>query len=61
MTRQEVVKTGQILKDRFRVFKPGGCKILSKGDDCDCSLCLVDNLVSHIFELEEKIKGENHG
>lgn len=61
MTREEVVKTCHTLKDRFRSFKPGGCKILSKGDNCDCSLCLVDNLMSYIFELEEKIKGENHG
>lgn len=61
MNREEVVKIGHILKDRFRAFKSGGCKVLSKGDNCDCSLCLVDNLMSHIFELEEKNKGENHG
>jgi len=52
----KIEEMGHLLKNRLRQFKTGGCKVLSKGDDCDCSLCLVDNLLSHIFILEKKIK-----
>lgn len=55
MSEKKVKEICDLLKFRLREFKTGGCKILSRGDNCDCSLCLVDKLHSHIKELELKI------
>jgi chromosome segregation ATPase len=56
MTKEEIEKIVKILKDRFREFKAGGCKILSKGDACDCSLCLLEFLLTSLTEMEERVK-----
>jgi hypothetical protein len=52
ITDPDVIR--EILKERIRKLSPGGCRVISMGDDCDCSLCLIDNLVFRIRELEEK-------
>ncbi len=48
-------KTVGMARVRLRAFvrqhKSGGCKILSKGDDCVCELCLIDFLVEQVTEL----------
>jgi hypothetical protein len=32
-------------KEIYRTIHRGGCRIISKGDDCDCFLCRCDNEV----------------
>jgi hypothetical protein len=29
----------------------GGCKIVSKGSDCECCLCLIDNEIARVIEM----------
>ena len=36
------------IKDRWREESPGGCRKLSEGKDCNCTLCLVGNLFAAI-------------
>jgi len=49
-------EAASLLKERLRKMESGKCRILSEGDDCDCNLCLVDELLFYIFQLEEKVK-----
>ena len=36
-------RTGlEIAKDTYRIKHPGGCKMLSRGDECKCFLCQCD-------------------
>lgn len=51
-------ETSHLLKDRLRQLESGKCKIVSKGDGCDCNLCLVDNLLSYILSSEKKMEME---
>ena len=55
---EKVKEAGERLKIRLRAGEIGtaSCKILSKGDDCNCSLCLVDFLLSKIVEKEKKVE-----
>jgi len=32
------------IKNRHRADHPGGCRILSQGDACQCTLCLCDEV-----------------
>ena len=34
------------LREQWRPFHSGGCKIISMGDKCECHLCLIDRLES---------------
>jgi hypothetical protein len=43
MTLKQMAET---IKNRWREKSPGGCRMLSRGDDCNCTLCLVDNLLA---------------
>jgi len=52
---------GNLLKDRLRQLESGKCKMFSKGDDCDCNLCLVDNLLFYISVLEKVGEDKNKG
>ena len=54
--RMNAKETSHLLKNRFRQLESGKCKVVSKGDDCDCNLCLVDNLLSYILSSEEKME-----
>jgi len=49
-------ETAELLKERLRELEAGKCRIISEGDYCNCNLCLVDDLLFHIFQLEEKLK-----
>jgi len=51
-----IKETAELLKTRLRELESGKCRIISEGDYCDCNLCLVDELTSYIFVLEEKVK-----
>jgi hypothetical protein len=41
MTLKQMAET---IKNRWREKSPGGCRMLSRGNDCNCTLCLVGNL-----------------
>lgn len=43
------------LKAFIRDVKPGGCAIISRGDNCQCPLCDVDNMTHEIHKLEKQI------
>lgn len=49
-------ETADLLKDRLRKLESGKCRIVSEQDECNCNLCLVDDLLFCIFQLEEKVK-----
>lgn len=49
-------ETAEMLKERLRKLESGKCRVISEGDYCDCNLCLVDDLLFCIFQLEEKLK-----
>lgn len=34
----------EVIKDRHRQARPGGCKAFSEGDACICTLCLCDKI-----------------
>lgn len=36
------------LREFIRAHAPGGCRVLSKGDDCHCPLCDLDDLASAV-------------
>ena len=42
------------IKERHQKLSPGGCKMLSQGNDCECTLCLADNLRMRIAEFEKR-------
>lgn len=44
----EAEEIGKRLKDEWRKNNIGGCKIPSKGIDCECHLCLIDSLIERI-------------
>ena len=52
--KMKAKEAGKLLRERLRKARIDGCRILSKGSDCDCNLCLVDNLLSYISELESE-------
>jgi hypothetical protein len=33
-------------KDVYRALHSGGCRLLSRGDACDCFLCRIDDLIA---------------
>lgn len=54
MTDERLVEL-DALQERLRVFvqtqtAPGCCRILSKGDECHCPICDVDDLVAAVRE-----------
>jgi len=51
-----VKETAELLRTRLRELESGKCRIISEQDECDCNLCLVDDLLFCIFQLEEKVK-----
>lgn len=60
---EKVKKIEEKLKLRLRRGEIGtvSCKILSKGNGCDCSLCLVDDLLSLLSSQEKKIEELTEG
>lgn len=56
MTIEEAHKALEELKDRHRQDHPGGCRMFSQGENCQCTLCLCDNL--HEF-LEKAQKAQS--
>lgn len=42
----------ELVKHRHREDHSGGCRMLSKGDDCDCTLCLCDRAHCVIRDLD---------
>ena len=40
-----IEEIGKLLKDRIRKLESGKCRMLSKGDECDCNLCLLEKRV----------------
>ena len=47
-TEMTLKEMAEAIKYRWREKSSGGCRMLSEGEDCDCTLCLVGNLVSVI-------------
>ena len=43
------------LKGFIREHSPGKCKMFSKGEECQCPLCLVDNMTAREFELQHEL------
>lgn len=43
-TEMTLREMAEVIKGRWREKSPGGCRMLSEGEDCDCTLCLVGNL-----------------
>lgn len=50
--------------DQLRTFvrehKPGGCKLLSKGDACPCALCAIDKLAAAIRKTASVYVNDNY-
>ena len=44
MVAQKVCETAETAKMEYRILHPGGCKVFSHGDDCECFLCKMDLL-----------------
>jgi hypothetical protein len=54
----------EFAKDKYRERHPGGCKMLSEGDACQCFLCEMDrsiawtaNMESELHSLVDQFKG----
>ncbi len=45
------------LKTLVREYAPGGCRILSLGDECECPLCAIDQLAA----LWDRPAGDGQG
>lgn len=43
------------LKNFARIRRPGGCRMLSEGADCNCPLCDIDRLQQTIDEQAKEI------
>jgi len=41
-----ILKISSSLKEQWRSYHLGGCKILNLGDTCTCHLCLIDKLAN---------------
>lgn len=52
------VQTENIRLRKALQVKPGGCKMLSIGDKCDCTLCRQSN---EITRLHDQLQSEAHG
>ncbi len=46
------------LKDFIRRVAPGGCRLLSKGNDCECLLCAVDRLHARVADLANRLQNQ---
>ncbi len=44
MNKKEAHAALEEVKDRHRKDHPGGCRMFSQGDACQCTLCLCDNV-----------------
>ncbi len=46
-----IERYADIIKAKHRESHPGGCKLLSQGDRCECVLCCVDRLLEESHRL----------
>ncbi len=50
MTVEQAYEALEEIKSRHRQDHPGGCRMFSQGDACQCTLCLCDNVRGLIKE-----------
>ncbi len=53
-TEMSLKEMAEVVKDRWREKSSGGCRMLSEGEDCDCTLCLVGNLFTAASNSNDK-------
>lgn len=50
-----LIPQGDRLKAFVRKHGPGECRMLSKGNDCDCLLCVIDDLVQRAMKEADEV------
>jgi len=56
MNRDDAIEMLTAVKGRHAEEHSGGCRCLSIGDACTCTLCLLDNVRRYIIDLDHKQK-----
>ena len=58
-TEMTLKEMAEAIKYRWRKQSSGGCRILSEGEDCDCTFCLVGNLLTAAISNSNDKKEED--
>ena len=58
-TEMTLKEMAEVIKDRWREKSSGGCRMLSEGGDCNCTLCLVGNLFAAAISNSNDKKEED--